>query len=205
MFIDEPNTKGTEFDDILRGSQADEHFLGYEGNDIIYAGSGKDDVKAGNGDDQVFGGAGKDRIDGGNGNDSLIGGDGDDYIIGGKGNDVLQGGMGRDGLVGGKGADIFVFNDIAETPKGKADFIKDFSSDQGDKIDLSGIDAIAGGSDDAFTLVDHFSGVAGELTVVYNAKVHSSYVLGDVDGDGKADFQINVQKVHGLELGDFVL
>ena len=205
MFIDEPNTKGTELDDILRGSQADEHFLGYDGNDIIYAGSGDDNLKGGDDDDQLFGGAGNDRLDGGDGNDSLIGGDGDDYLVGGKGNDVLDGGMGRDGLVGGKGADIFVFTDIAQTPKGAADFIKDFSSAEGDRIDLSGIDAISGGSDDAFTLVDHFSGIAGELTVVYNAKAQSSYVLGDIDGDGKADFQINVQKAHGLELGDFVL
>ncbi|MGD9809708.1 MAG: calcium-binding protein [Sphingobium sp.] len=205
MFVDDPTTTGTELDDILRGSYADETFMGYAGNDIIYAGSGKDNVRAGDGDDQVFGGAGNDRIDGGKGNDSLIGGDGDDYILGGDGNDVLQGGLGRDGLVGGKGADIFVFADIADSTKASADFIKDFSSAQGDKIDVSGIDAIAGGSDDAFTLVSSFSGTAGELVIAYNARVHSSYVMGDVDGDGKADFQINVQNAHLTGVGDLVL
>lgn len=208
MYVDEANTTGTKADDILNGSYADETFLGKDGNDIINAGSGNDTVKAGSGDDQVNAGAGDDRVDGGKGDDHLFGGDGNDYLTGGDGDDVIQGGLGRDGMVGGKGADIFVFTDIAESPVGKnADFIKDFSSAQGDRIDLSGIDAVAGGSDDAFTLVSKFSGTAGELTIAYNAKVGAAYVLGDVDGDGKADFQINLHHVaaNSLSASDFVL
>ncbi len=206
MYVDDANPIGTELDDVLRGSQADESFLGYAGNDIILAGSGKDNVKAGSGDDQVSGGAGNDRIDGGDGNDQLSGDDGDDYIIGGKGDDVIKGGLGRDGMIGGAGADRFVFTDILESPSGKtADFITDFSVAQGDKIDLSGIDAIAGGADDAFTFVSSFSGTAGEVMVVNNAKVMSSYVLADVDGDGKSDFQINLQHAAGLSASDFIL
>ncbi|WP_040259424.1 retention module-containing protein [Pseudomonas massiliensis] len=76
------------------------------------------------------------------GSDTLLGGEGNDIFFGQGGNDVLNGGAGNDTLVGGNGADTFVWN------KGNTgtDTIADFSTSQGDVIDLS--DLLSGhGSD----------------------------------------------------------
>jgi Ca2+-binding RTX toxin-like protein len=79
-----------------------------------------------------------DRIDGAAGNDVLDGGGGDDLLVGGLDADIL---------VGGAGADTFQFNSVNESPFGiniKHDAISDFNPLDGDKIDLSGIDADTG-------------------------------------------------------------
>ena len=65
----------------------------------------------------------------------------------------------------------------------------DFNSGQGDKIDLSAIDADAGtAGDQAFTFIGSgvFTGVAGQLHFDLN------FVEGDVNGDAVADFRIGV-------------
>jgi len=82
--------------------------------------------------------------------------------------------------------------------------ILDFSRAEGDKIDLSGIDANIGtADDDSFTLVASFTGTAGELIVTRSAGVYT--VLGDVDGDGVADFGIEVHSAAPLGAADFTL
>ena len=58
-----------------------------------------------------------------------------DAIVGGEGNDDLQGGTSDDTMTGGGGADTFVFDEESGD-----DTITDFSSTDGDKIDLSGFD-----------------------------------------------------------------
>ena len=66
------------------------------------------------------------------------------------GNDVgniLDGGRGNDVFTGGLGNDTFVINDTGYT-----DRITDFARGA-DKIDLRGIDAVAGGSNDAFNFI----------------------------------------------------
>lgn len=202
MYVDEPQTKGTDGNDTLNGSAANETFHGKAGNDTINAGSGDDNVKAGAGNDTVNGGAGNDKLFGEAGNDTLLGGAGDDALNGGEGNDVLDGGAGRDGLTGGKGADLFVFGSATDSDWSAMDWIADFSSAQGDRIDLSAVDAIAGGADDAFTLVSGFTGTAGELTISTNK--FGTTVSGDTDGNGLADFAFKVKggAVHDY---DFVL
>ncbi len=86
------------------------------------------------------GGAGPDLMiasDGGNtlrglgGDDLLIGGAGDDLLDGGEGDDRLEGGSGENRLFGGPGADVFVI------AGGAADLLMDFSTAEGDTIDLS--------------------------------------------------------------------
>jgi Ca2+-binding RTX toxin-like protein len=62
----------------------------------------------------------------------------DSILYGGDGNDTLIFGSGRDWMSGGTGADTFAY-DAAGGHVGDA--IRDFSSAQGDKIDLSAIDA----------------------------------------------------------------
>ncbi|WP_417673765.1 calcium-binding protein [Pseudodonghicola sp.] len=212
--------KGTQYDDTVRGLGGKDVLYGMAGNDTLlggggadklFGGAGKDVLKGGAGNDKLFGNggadrlygdAGNDRLTGGGGNDKLFGGAGKDVLIGGAGNDRLDGGAGADTLTGGKGADTFVF---ASAKEAKGDSITDFSSKQGDIIDLSGIDAdtsVAG--DQAFTLIDDtaFSGAAGELRVWQAGG--NTLVAGDVDGDGSADFRITLEGLHDLGASDFL-
>ena len=87
-------------------------------------------------------------------------------------------------MSGGNHNDVFAFTEI-----GGADVITDFSRGP-DKIDLSAIDAVEGGSDDAFLWVGSsaFSGTAGELRSYSSGG--SKFLAGDVDGDAVADFTI---------------
>jgi len=63
---------------------------------------------------------------------------GNDALYGGNGDDILDGRAGADTLTGGSGADTFLF--MAGTAfSGGSDTIADFSSGQGDKIDISDI------------------------------------------------------------------
>src|SRR5262249_17853031 len=98
---------------------------------------------------------------------TITGNTGSNVLNGGGGDDFLIGGGGLDYLTGSTGADRFVFNqgDIPGVTFNSTDQITDFSQASGDKIDVSGIDAITGGTDDAFTFIGNaaFSGVAGEL------------------------------------------
>lgn len=141
------------------------------------------------------------------GNDTLISGSGADLVSGNAGNDVVIGGGGRDTLYGGADADTFVFRpgDMAGLTATTADLIGDFNHAQGDKIDLTGLDAIAGGSDDAFAFLGTgaFTGVAGQLRYDYAGGYTTVY--GDTDGDGIADIAVALTGNITLVSGDFVL
>lgn len=89
---------------------------------------------------------------------------------------------------------------------GYGDIITDFSTRQGDVIDLSGIDANTGTrADQDFDLIGAaaFSGTAGELRV-WSSKGHT-FVAGDVSGDGIADFRLTVDGTYRLADTDFLL
>jgi Ca2+-binding RTX toxin-like protein len=117
---------------------------------------------------------------------------------------VLFGGMGTDSLNGGRGKDTFVWTDIAESRPGPGrDSIEDFTQGE-DKIDVSRIDAIAGGGNDAFVFIGTAAfTAAGQLRQFEFGK--GIIVEGDVTGDGKADFQIAVQTQVVLTQEDFVV
>ena len=77
--------------------------------------------------------------------------------------------------------------------------IADF--ERGDTIDLSRIDASAAANgDQAFAYIGAkaFSGTAGELHYV------KGVLSGDIDGDGRADFSIEVE-VPALSTADLIL
>ena len=175
---------GSTGSDTLWGGDGDDTLRGSTGNDTLDGGTGNDVLDGGTGNDVLDGGAGNDTLDGGTGNDVLRGGAGNDVLIGGTGDDVLDGGIGNDVMTGGTGADIFRFADLGGT-----DTIADFRRGQ-DRIDLSGLDAITGGSRDAFSFVggSAFGNVAGELRS-YSAN-GAFFLAGDVNGDGVADFVI---------------
>lgn len=144
--------------------------------------------------------AGISAIDGKGGNDTILGSLSADRIVG---------GTGRDTLTGGAGADMFVFGKTLETGKtqASADVITDFSAAEGDLIDLSGIDAISTGrgSNDAFSFIgtEAFTRVAGQLR--YETAGDDLFVSGDTNGDGRADFLIQLNAINSLNASDFLL
>ncbi|WP_374301061.1 hypothetical protein [Paracoccus sp. (in: a-proteobacteria)] len=149
---------------------------------------------------------GNDTLRGGGGNDAMIGARGNDRLSGEAGNDRLAGGMGADWLAGGAGADSFVFGFIAESgvaPAGR-DRVLDFAGP--DRIDLSGIDAAtAAAGNQAFGFIGGtaFSGRSGQLRAELRAD--GTHVLGDVNGDRKADFDIWLDDRIAMNAGDFIL
>ncbi len=156
----------------------------------------------------IDGKSGNDAITGSAGADTILGGSGNDVIKGGGGADVITGGTGQDILTGGLAADTFVFfkGDSAKTAT-TADTITDFHSADGDRIDLSFMDANLsnGAGDDGFTFIGKaaFSNTAGELR--YQLDAADAYIQGDVNGDGKADFFIHMVGVNALAQADFIL
>lgn len=158
--------------------------------------------KGGIGDDTFTSGRGWDTLTGGAGNDLLSGSGGADSLVGGAGNDTLIGGTGVDRLAGNAGADMFVF---AAASEANGDRIVYFSAADGDKIDLSGFDAIVGNVGlDHFTLIDNaaFGGHAGELRFVSTVR---TLIEGDVDGDGQADFTLTLAGVTELDAAALLL
>lgn len=223
MYIEDVVTQGKAGADELLGSAADETFNGMSGNDTIRAGSGidvlnggsgLDTLDGGRGDDRLNGNSGEDQLDGGEGNDTLFGGTEDDVLNGGAGDDTLNGGSESDWLVGGAGADIltggtewdvFSYLALSDSTLAAQDIIKDFSHAQGDIIDLAALDADAAtAGDQAFTLVNSFSNVAGQLVATKTA-FNKYLVQADVDGNGTADFVLTVISKTALISEDFIL
>jgi Ca2+-binding RTX toxin-like protein len=168
-------------------------------------GNGLDNIMLGNsGQNTLDGGGGRDELRGGDENDFLFGGSENDTLFGDGGSDRLVGSLGADKLTGGAGADSFEFRSAQDSgfAGAVADEILDFSSAQGDKIDLAQIDAnslVAG--DQAFTFIGNnnaFTGVAGQL------RFNAGQLEGDLNGDGAGDFRIQVN-VASLVAADFVL
>jgi Ca2+-binding RTX toxin-like protein len=92
-------------ENIIFGTEKDDHLQGTNGNDLIVGLEGDDTIEGGNGDDCIVGGPGNDRLTGNNGDDILLGEEGNDRLNGGNGNDLLIGGPGEDTLDGLNGKD----------------------------------------------------------------------------------------------------
>jgi serralysin len=222
--------------DTLTGGEGDDVLIGGAGNDVLDGGAGTDTASyaslnasvrvslaitgaqatGGGGNDtlsgieNLVGGTGADLLVGDGGANVLEGGNGADQLVGGGGADVLIGGGGRDVLEGGDGGDVFRFTAMAElsgTTATTADVILDFNKAQGDRIDLSGIDAVKQTTtvNDAFTWIGSgaFTKVAGQLR--YEVTNGVGLVSGDIDGNGIADFAIRIEKAPALAALDFIL
>jgi Ca2+-binding RTX toxin-like protein len=138
----------------------------------------------------------------------IDGGAGDDFILGNGAANRITGGAGLDTLTGGGGADTFVYLQVSNSSVSQADVIQDFAHGT-DKIDLSAIDAIAGGKkNEAFTFVGDKTGIAsfhsaaGQLWVAVENGV--KHIYADVDGGG-ADFAITLGGQPQLTSADFIL
>ena len=225
---------GGSGNDQVDGGEGDDQFVGGhgEGNDRYNGGGGTDEVTftsalAGIAVDLQRGTAGSRGVDdAGIGSDRLtsienvVAGEHDDLLIGSAvanvldgrgGDDRIDGGRGADTSIGGTGADLFVISKASDTGLGsRADQIIDFSGSdgQGDRIDLSGIDAKKG-----FTKLDHFrflgtaapvaSGDSSNGVVWFDAA--QGCVFASTDKDVQAEFAIRVLGVTHMSAADFVL
>ncbi len=140
------------------------------------------------------------------GDDRVVGDAGNDRLNGDAGDDTLVGGGGRDTLTGGTEADTFQFRSVADSAAGAAlrDTILFFQTGL-DLIDLTRIDAnavLTGNQTFSFIGVVAFSNVAGQLRVVNGA---NSVIQGDVNGDGVADFELQLNAIAAVSVNDILL
>ncbi|ACL57511.1 DUF4347 domain-containing protein [Methylobacterium nodulans] len=131
----------------------------------------------------IDGSAGKDVIQGINSNVAI--------------HNIIQGGAGADVLQGGLGSDFFVYKAATDAPASATswDQITNFSSTQGDKIDLRALGQLAWNGT--------ASGAAN--SVWYTTSGTSAFVYADTNGDGTADLKIELQNVTTLAASDFLL
>jgi Ca2+-binding RTX toxin-like protein len=189
--------------EAVTGSNFGDAITGNGDNNSIIAQGGGDTVFARGGDDYVDGGSGGDSLVGEAGNDSLLGGGDNDTLEGGVGQDTLVGGFGSDTLTGGGDADRFVFGQF-DALSGGAELITDFQLNI-DKIDLSGIDAIAGGGDDAFTFVGVSATPTSAGSVSYFVDGSTILVRAFIDGDAVPDVVIRMGSLAAISSTDFIL
>lgn len=165
----------------------------------------------------LFGNSLDNEVSDGGGSNLLDGREGDDDIHGGLGNDILVGGLGNDFMIGGGGADRFDFRGADEIGTGEGwrnrDLVFDFKAST-DTLNLGAIDANAERSgNQAFRfagLAEAFSGKAGELIYYHDISEDQftqplTIVAGDIDGDGAADFEIELRGTLTLHTTDFIL
>lgn len=149
-----------------------------------------------------------DRLRGSPADDELRGLAGNDRLHSLGGDDLLKGGKGSDTLWGGGGADRYVWTSPLDSPAGAdRDSVQDFRPKQGDRLDLSALDADThrpGNQPFTYIGAGEFS-AAGQLRYVYDADSHGGMLAGDTDGDGGADFEIGLVGAPTLPVGALVL
>jgi hypothetical protein len=174
----------------LLGTAGADYMLGLTGNDVLKSALGADLLSGGDGDDVLQGGSGPDVLSGGNGDDRLTGG------------------PGADRLTGGPGADTFVYNAATDSlPGTQHDIITDFNLIEGDRIDLSRIQAITSGTNKHLFLTGHngtdpFSGTPGEVMVVGSGAY--TLVQADIDGNRTVEFEIALVGAQNLTAAAFI-
>jgi len=153
-------------DQTLTGTNGDDSLTGAAGNDVIH------------------GLAGNDVMDGGSGHDSLYGDAGIDIISGGYGSDWISGGDGNDTLTGGQGADSFAYanDDIAN---GAVDSITDFSTTDGDALEIAGI-------------LNGYDPQTDALTDYVNLVESNGNTLVQVDVNGNGNFTTDLAVLTGV-------
>jgi Ca2+-binding RTX toxin-like protein len=216
------NVNGSQGNDSLIGNAGANTLAGWGGDDVLRGSAGADRLDGGAGIDTAsyytgtigvtvnlatgLGSGGEAQGDTFVSVENVTGSTAADEITGSALANVLNGVAGQDVLRGGGGADRFVFSAASDSAVGKADRITDFSHGQGDRIDLSAIDAnTAAAGNQAFSFIGSgaFTHQAGQLRATVSGGATS--IAGDLNGDGVSDFQIQLTGAIGLVAADFVL
>ena len=137
---------------------------------------------------------------------AISGGGGNDTISGSAAADVINGAAGADIMRGNGGADRFDFNAVSDSRPSARDQILDFQQGT-DKLDLVGIDANSSVSgNQVFTYIGAlaFTHEAGQIKIDTSDST-KTMVLGDVNGDGLADFAIQLSGNFQLNATDLLL
>lgn len=146
--------------------------------------------------EQARSGSGNDTLTGNDADNLLFGGAGRDTLDGGAGDDFLGGGQGIDTVTGGAGRDVFTFGAIDESGVGVGrDVITDFEQGS-DLIDLTNFFA------ETFIGGASFSRSAGEVRAV--SFDGTTIVEADTNGDGFADFQVELADALSMNANDFI-
>ena len=132
----------------------------------------------------------------------ILGSANGETVRGTAGADIVCGGAGYDTMSGGGGNDVFAFapGDAAASMlsrNGKAlniETISDFSA--GDKLDLRDLGHLTFGGE---------SQTVHAYAVNWYVNNGNTFVFADVNGDGKADFHIELIGSHALTASDFAL
>ena len=218
--------------DTLEGGDGNDSLTGFGGNDTLNGGNGNDVLIGSGGDDELRGGAGIDRLEfgyvaggvvadlaagtatggPGAGNDRLFGIENlvgtplGDRLAGNGGTNVLTGSYGADLLVGRGGADRFDFNYRDESDPKAPDRILDFSRMQGDKIDLTTMDANEqANGNQAFKFIGQGQ-FTGTGQVRYYQQNGDTILEADTDGTiAGAEPVIVLSGLHLLRASDFLL
>jgi Ca2+-binding RTX toxin-like protein len=214
------NATGNALDNELHGTARDNVLDGRAGADTMSGGGGNDRYVVDDAGDVIIETTGRDRVDAytdfvlSDGVEELylkgsaVSGTGNalsNVIKGNALDNELSGGGGKDYLTGGGGSDVFVF-DAFDTGASKKtrDVITDFQRGV-DHIEIAEFDGFDG--DWSFSK-GRFSKDEGELhykLVDLKGKANDCTLIeGDIDGNGKADFRIEVDGLHKLAAGDFL-
>ena len=197
---------GNDQSNRLGGAAGNDTINGHGGDDSLRGDAGNDLVNGGEGEDVLRGGAGVDTLYGGDGDDTIWGDGSTDRLYGDAGEDVLVGGAGRDTLFGGADADTFFFRAVSDSgaAASQRDVIADFETGL-DLIDLTRIDAntvLNGNQAFIFIGTAAFGNVAGQLRAIHGA---NSFLQGDVNGDGVADFAVQMNGIATVSVNDLLL
>ena len=176
------------------------HTLRSEVENLILTGSAAINGRGNTLDNEITGNDGANSLDGGLGADTLDGGAGADTLVGGGGLDVLT---------GGEDADVFLFSQLLDsgTDINGADIIVDFSSADGDLINLTALDAnsVAGGNQN-FVFIDSAAfSAAGQLRFEYDEVSDIGVLYASTDADSDAEFAVKLRGVSSLTQEDLVL
>jgi len=176
------------------------------GVDLGFSVGGNDTITGGEGNDSLSGGTNDDTLNGEGGSDVLWGGSGKDTLLGGSGSDLLIGGAGGDTLTGGADADTFIYKAVSDSAPNAFDTITDFREMlPNERIDLSAIDAIFDGPDDAFKFVAQQTAAVQANSITWQVSDGNTTIRLDNTGDATADMIIVLTGTHSLTANNFIL
>jgi Ca2+-binding RTX toxin-like protein len=153
----------------------------------------------------ITGGANGDNLSGSDDTDVIRGGAGNDVINGGAGADEIRGGTGVDQLTGGSGDDEFVFGANSTGLGALRDVVLDFEGASFLGGDLIDINAITSGATLWRGTSAFGGGNSGNSEVRYGLDGDNAILEIDIDDNGVADLQIQINNVSLLNDDDFVL